>query len=86
MLNILLTVLIFAAIIFIHEFGHFITAKLCGIKVKDLNFPAGAIISSIDRNGEVIIPTGDDIILAGDRITIFVGSKSVRKIERLINV
>ena len=60
--------------------------KLCGIKVKDLNFPAGAIISSIDRNGEVIIPTGDDIILAGDRITIFVGSKSVRKIERLINV
>ena len=62
--------------------------KLCGIKVKDLDFPSscGAIISSIDRAGEVIIPTGEDMILAGDRITIFVGSKRKKRLERLINV
>ena len=34
MLKYILAIIIFGVIIFIHEFGHFFTAKLCGIKVN----------------------------------------------------
>ncbi|MBQ3241392.1 MAG: site-2 protease family protein, partial [Oscillospiraceae bacterium] len=34
-LGIVLTVLLFGVLIFIHEFGHFITAKLSGVKVNE---------------------------------------------------
>ncbi len=60
--------------------------KICGKKVKDMSFPPGTIISSIDRMGEIIIPSGEDDIRPGDRITIFVSQKSIRKVERLLNV
>lgn len=60
--------------------------KICGLKVKDIPFPSGVIISSIDRNEDVIIPNGEDRILPGDRITIFVGKRAVRKVEKLINI
>lgn len=60
--------------------------KICGCKVKNIPFPSGVIISSIDRDNDVIIPNGEDVIMAGDRITIFVGKKAVRKVEKLINI
>jgi len=43
-MNILLTVLLFAVIIFIHELGHFITAKACGIKVNEFSLGMGPAI------------------------------------------
>lgn len=60
--------------------------KICGKKIKDIPFPNGVIISSIDRGGDVIIPNGEDAVLPNDRITIFVGKRAVRKVERLINI
>ena len=43
-INILLTVLIFLVIILIHEFGHFISAKLCGVKVNEFSIGMGPSI------------------------------------------
>lgn len=60
--------------------------KLCDNKIKDIPFPSGVIISSIDRDGDVIIPNGEDTVKAGDRITIFVEKKLVRKVEKMINI
>ena len=40
-LLIIIAVLLFALIIFVHEFGHFITAKLCGIKVNEFALGMG---------------------------------------------
>ncbi|HLB74575.1 MAG TPA: site-2 protease family protein, partial [Sedimentisphaerales bacterium] len=39
--NILLVLLGFGVVILVHEFGHFISAKLCGIKVEmfSIGFP-----------------------------------------------
>ncbi len=34
-ITVLSTVLVFGALIFIHEFGHFITARLCGVGIKE---------------------------------------------------
>lgn len=61
-------------------------SRICGYQVKAIPFPPGVIISSIDRNADVIIPDGNDFVLDGDRITIFVHKRSVRKLEKLINI
>ena len=41
LITILVTILIFGVIIFIHEFGHFIVAKACGIKVNEFAMGMG---------------------------------------------
>ena len=43
-LLVLIAVLLFGLIIFIHEFGHFFTAKLCGIKVNEFAIGMGPTI------------------------------------------
>lgn len=40
-LNILLTLIIFLVIIIIHEFGHFIAAKMCNVKVNEFSIGMG---------------------------------------------
>ena len=42
--TILLTILIFGIIIFIHEFGHFITARMTGVKVNEFSLGMGPAI------------------------------------------
>lgn len=59
--------------------------KMCNQQIQNINFPRSTIIMSIDRQGEIFIPSGRDYILPGDRITIFVAKDSVKKVEKLIN-
>ena len=40
-LYILLAILIFGVLIAIHEFGHFATAKLCGVRVDEFAIGMG---------------------------------------------
>ncbi|MBQ4543060.1 MAG: site-2 protease family protein, partial [Clostridia bacterium] len=37
MLNILIAILVFCLIITAHEFGHFISAKICGVTVHEFS-------------------------------------------------
>ncbi|GAB4296394.1 MAG: Trk system potassium transporter TrkA [Myxococcota bacterium] len=39
--------------------------------IKNLEMPTGAIIASIKRNGDTIVPTGDESIRPGDNLLIF---------------
>ena len=41
---VVIAILVFCAIIFIHEFGHFIAAKLCGIYVKEFALGMGPAV------------------------------------------
>lgn len=41
---ILYTIIIFGVIIFVHELGHFIVAKLCGVKVREFSLGMGPAI------------------------------------------
>ena len=50
-LKILLAIVIFGVLIFIHEFGHFMIAKLCGIKVTKFALGMGPCIFR-KRKGE----------------------------------
>ena len=40
------SILVFGSVIFIHEFGHFITAKKCGIKVNEFSIGMGPLLLS----------------------------------------
>ncbi|MBQ5800291.1 MAG: site-2 protease family protein, partial [Clostridia bacterium] len=41
LLNILLAVFIFGILIFIHEFGHYITARIFGVTIKEFSIGMG---------------------------------------------
>ncbi|MDK2892617.1 Trk system potassium transporter TrkA [Methanohalophilus sp.] len=52
-------------------------------KVKDLDLPEGCILSALFRDSELIIPHGDDVILAGDHMVIMGKSNSMMEIPAL---
>jgi len=70
----ILTIFIFVAIlvilILIHEFGHFIVAKLCGVKVREFAFGFPPRILSKVKNGTRyslnLIPLGGYVSLLGE--------------------
>ena len=43
-MTIIYAILIFLVLIFVHEFGHFITAKACGVKVNEFALGMGPAI------------------------------------------
>ena len=56
--------------------------KFIGKKLKDLHLPRGAIVGSISRpSGEVIVPRGDSVIEAGDRVLLFCLERLVPELE-----
>jgi trk system potassium uptake protein TrkA len=55
-----------------------------GEKIKDLRLPKGIIIGAILHNQQVIIPGGDTVIQAGDRLVIFCLNSSVEALQQFI--
>lgn len=49
-INVLASLLVFGSVIFIHEFGHFIVAKLSGIKVNEFSMGMGPRLFGFTRN------------------------------------
>jgi len=48
-----------------------------------LHFWPSAILGAVTRNNEVIIPSGDTQLQAGDRVVIFSLPKAVADVEKL---
>jgi trk system potassium uptake protein TrkA len=44
---------------------------VAGKRVADIGLPRGAILGSIERGGDVIIPHGDTKVETGDRVMVF---------------
>ncbi len=57
-------------------------AQVAGQALKDLHFPKGALIGTIIRGDEIIIPRGDDQILPGDEVIVFALPGAISEIER----
>lgn len=51
MMSIIVSVLVFSLVIIIHEFGHFVTAKLSGIKVNEFSIGMGPKLVSVNKGG-----------------------------------
>lgn len=51
--TILVALLIFGVLIVSHEFGHFITARKCGVTVEEFSMGMGPLIKQKEKNGTV---------------------------------
>jgi regulator of sigma E protease len=71
-LYILLMLLVFGVMIFIHEFGHFITARLCGVTVKEFAIGMGPTLFSWNskkyetKYGLRLLPIGGFVSMVGE--------------------
>ncbi len=62
------------------------TSDIVRKPLRQLHFPKGALIVAIIRADEVIIPTGDSVILPQDRIIIFSTRQAIPKVEKALTV
>ena len=58
-------------------------SKIVDRKLSGLGFPKGIIVGAIVHEGKVIIPNGDSIIRAGDRVVVFCTEAEIATVERL---
>jgi trk system potassium uptake protein TrkA len=52
-------------------------SRAAGRRVRDLDLPDGAILGSVEREGEIMIPRGDTEIQVGDRVVVFALPKAI---------
>ncbi len=70
--TIVITLLVFGFLIFIHEFGHFITARIFGVTVKEFSIGMGPKLMWYEskKNGTVyslsMLPIGGYVAMAGE--------------------
>jgi len=62
------------------------TSEIVGKPLKNISFPKGAIVTSIIRNDNIIIPSGDSVVESDDRIIIFATRQAIPKIEKILTV
>ncbi len=68
------------------EFIALETSDITNKPLKEIDFPKGTIIGAITRNGEIIIPGGDSVILPGDHVILVTLRSSIPKIEKILTV
>ena len=60
-------------------------AKITNTPLKNAKLPKNTIVGAIIRKNNVIIPHGDDIIQADDKIIIFALSSDIKKLEKIFD-
>ncbi|HCC00136.1 MAG TPA: RIP metalloprotease RseP [Ruminococcaceae bacterium] len=70
LLYIVIAIVVFGVLIFLHEFGHFFTAKLCGVKVNEFAIGMGPALFHIQK-GETkyslrLLPIGGYTAMEGE--------------------
>jgi trk system potassium uptake protein TrkA len=60
-------------------------SPVLGVPLRDARFPVGTLVAMVVRDGEVIIPRGDDAIQRGDRVIVLSRRGSIPALERLIS-
>ncbi len=62
------------------------TSDIVGKPIKKVVFPKGALLVSVIRNKDIIIPTGDTVVEPGDKVILFAKRQAVPKIEKILTV
>ena len=57
--------------------------RVAGRSLAQVDFPEGAIVGAVAREGEVLIPTGRDVLRTGDKVVVFTVESAVDEVERL---
>jgi trk system potassium uptake protein TrkA len=66
------------------EFKVFPEFEYTYIPLKDIKFDNNVLIAGISRKNQVIIPTGDDVILPGDRVIVVAEGKRILGLSDII--
>jgi trk system potassium uptake protein TrkA len=56
-------------------------SRVTGQTLADLEFPKEAIVGMVLRDGETIIPRGNDTLETGDDVVVFTTDAAVGKVE-----
>jgi trk system potassium uptake protein len=59
------------------------TCRVAGRPLSEVGFPEGAIVGALLRNGDVVIPTGKEVLRPGDDAVVFTVKAAVDEVERL---
>ncbi|MCH7929502.1 MAG: Trk system potassium transporter TrkA [Proteobacteria bacterium] len=62
------------------------TSPLVGSPLREVKLPAGIIVGAIVRGEEVIMPRGDTVVRANDRVIICAVAGLVKKVEKMFSV
>ncbi len=62
------------------------TADIVGKPLKKIAFPKGAMVVGIIRSDNIIIPSGESVIVPEDRIIIFTQRESIPQVEKILAV
>ena len=57
--------------------------QVVGRPLAAVDFPRGAIVGAVLREGEFVVPTGKDVLEAGDEVVVFSVGSAVDEVERL---
>lgn len=57
--------------------------RVAGKPLSTLDFPEGAIVGAVSRDGEFIVPTGKDILEPGDEAVVFTVESAANAVEQL---
>jgi len=60
------------------------TSAVLGKKLAELGLPKGALLITITRNGEFVVPNGQTEILADDALLVLADTETASKIEQLV--
>lgn len=58
---------------------------VAGHPLSELDFPKEAIVGMMLRDGEAIIPHGNDVLQAGDDVVVFTVNATLERVERLFS-
>ncbi len=59
------------------------SCRVAGLPLSRVGFPSGAIVGAVLRDGDVIIPTGEEVLRPGDDAVVFTVEDAVDEVERL---
>ncbi len=62
------------------------TSDIVDVPLKDIKFPQGAIIGAVVKDDKVMLPDGETVIKAGDKVVIFALTKVIPKVEKAVTV
>jgi trk system potassium uptake protein TrkA len=62
------------------------TLEFLDTPLREVKAPPGVRFGAIVRGEQVIIPTGDTVIRAGDRVIVFALVQQIKKVEQMFSV
>ena len=74
------------------EFGELIeaeameTSPLVGLPLNQAKLPSSVLVGALVRDGQVIIPRGNTVIQAKDRVVLFAEKEAIRSVEKMFSV